>query len=146
MCKTIGRPPEYKNVEDMQKKIDEYFADCDGHILIDDEGHAITDKEGNPVIVGKKPYTITGLALALGFASRQALLNYQGKRAFYDTVTRAKMRCQEFAETMLYDKNGSRGAQFSLDHNFGWSKDGADAGGNVQGVVMIPAVITGDSQ
>lgn len=69
---------------------------------------------------------MTGLALALGFTTRQALINYQAKRAFVDTVTRAKARCEEYAERRLYDRDGSRGAEFSLRHNFRWADPGGE--------------------
>ena len=54
----------------------------------------------------------------------QALLNYQARsKAFNDTLTRAKSRCEEYAEARLYDKDGSNGAKFSLANNFkGWSE------------------------
>ena len=58
------------------------------------------------------------LALVLGLSSRQALLNYQGREEFNDTVTRAKARVEEYAESRLFDKDGSNGAKFSLANNF----------------------------
>ena len=121
--KKIGRPPMFKSAEEMQAKIDKYFEDCKGHILTDAEGMAITDKYNNPLRVGVRPLTITGLALALGFTSRQALLNYQGKKAFVDTITRAKTRIEQYAEERLFDKDGANGAKFSLANNFeGWKE------------------------
>lgn len=119
----MARPLDYKTVEELQKAIDKYFDDCQGTPLLDAEGNAVIDKYGVPVIVGVKPPTITGLSLALGFNSRQALLNYQAKKQFHDTVTRAKSRCEEYAEARLYDRDGNRGAQFSLTYNFGWSQN-----------------------
>lgn len=77
--------------------------------------------KGHPVVIGAKPPTVTGLALALGFASRQAMLNYQGRKQFNDAITRAKARCEAYAEARLYDRSGANGAQFSLRCNFGWS-------------------------
>lgn len=118
----IGRPPKYKNREEIEEKIEKYFKDCEGHELTDEEGNTVYNKYGYPVIVDRKPLTITGLALALGFASRQALLNYQGKQEFNDTITRAKTRVEQYAEERLFDKDGSNGAQFSLRNNFkGWN-------------------------
>ena len=116
----MARPLKYKTVEELQAAIDAYFTDCKGKPLLDEDGAAVTDKYGEPVIVDVHPPTVTGLALALGFASRQALLNYQGKKAFNDTITRAKSRCEEYAESRLYDRDGVRGAQFSLEYNFRW--------------------------
>lgn len=124
MSKRPGRPPAYKTPEEMQEKIDEYFTRCAGEMLRDDNGDPVCDKWGQPVFVNVRPPTVTGLALALGFTTRQALLNYQAKPRFVDTITRAKSRCEEYAESRLYDRNGARGAMFSLTNNFkGWSNN-----------------------
>ena len=118
-----GRPPYYRSKEEIQQKIDEYFRECEGTPLMDGDKPAL-DKWGRPVIIGSKPPTITGLALALGFASRQALLNYQGREEFNDTITRAKTRVEQYAEERLFDKDGTSGAQFSLRNNFkGWNNE-----------------------
>ena len=116
-----GRPPKFKSKDEMQEKIDAYFEECKGRVLTDDEGKVITDKYGQPVIIDRKPLTVTGLALALGFSSRQSLLDYEAKKEFLDTITRAKARVEEYTEMMLFDKNASNGAKFSLANNFeGW--------------------------
>nr|DAU80468.1 MAG TPA: DNA packaging protein gp3 [Caudoviricetes sp.] len=121
--KTVGRPPKYESKEQIEGLIEQYFMDCEGEILKDAEGNPILNKWGNPVIVNQRPPTITGLALALGFASRQALLNYQGKKEFNDTITRAKSRIEQYAEERLFDRDGSNGAKFSLSNNFsGWGE------------------------
>lgn len=119
-----GRPPKYNSKEELEEKINQYFEECKGEILNDSEGNPMVDKWGNPIIVGKKPVTITGLALALGFSGRQTLLNYQGRKEFMDTITRAKSRVEQYAEERLFDKDGTSGAQFSLRNNFkGWNCD-----------------------
>lgn len=117
----VGAPPRYKTVKEMQEAIDKYFEECKGTILKDENGEPYLDKYGSPIIYDRKPLTITGLALALGFNSRQALLNYQAKAEFHDTVTRAKAVVERYAEERLYDKDGANGAKFSLANNFdGW--------------------------
>ena len=119
----VGRPPKYKDKKEIEGLIEQYFKDCEGTLLKDDEGNIIFDKYSNPVIVGAKPPTITGLALALGFNSRQSLLNYQGKKEFMDTITRAKSQVEKYVEERLFDKDGSNGAKFSLTNNFkGWAE------------------------
>ena len=117
----VGRPPMYQTAEEMQEKIDAYFESCKGRYLEDDDGNYVLTKSGLPIIVDARPLTITGLALALGFASRQALLNYQAKDEFHDTILRAKARVECYAEERLFDKDGANGAKFSLANNFdGW--------------------------
>lgn len=119
----VGRPPKYKSKEEIQEKIDDYFKACEGTVLKDKDGTPVFDKYGNVIITGTKPPTITGLALALGFTSRQALLNYQAKKEFVDTITRAKTRVEQYAEERLFDRDGANGAKFSLANNFkGWNE------------------------
>ena len=119
----VGRPPMYNTKEEIQEKIDAYFEDCKGKMLYDPEGKPLTDKYGMPVIFGARPLTVTGLALALGFTSRQALLNYQAKDEFVDTIMRAKAVVEQYAEERLFDKDGANGAKFSLANNFdGWKE------------------------
>lgn len=121
--KAVGRPPRYKSKEEIEEKIEEYFKECEGEILKDDEGKPIFNKYGSPVVIQQRPPTVTGLALALGFTSRQALLNYQAKKEFVDTITRAKSRVEAYAEERLFDRDGTSGAQFSLRNNFkGWTE------------------------
>ena len=114
----VGRPPMFKSAVEMQILIDEYLVKCQGTVLKDTNGDMVFDKYGQPVIINQKPPTVTGLALALGFTCRMSLLNYQGKKGFVDTVTRAKARVEEYTETRLFDKDGSNGAKFSLANNF----------------------------
>lgn len=114
-----GAPRKWKSVKAMQEAIDAYFKKCEGEPLIVD-GSVAVDKYGVPIIINVKPPTVTGLALALGFTGRQALLDYQARPEFADTVKRAKSRCEEYAEARLYDKDGANGAKFSLGCNFGW--------------------------
>lgn len=120
---TAGRKPFYNSPEEMQEKIDEYFKLCEGEPLLDSDGVPMRNKYGKIIRDGRKPPTITGLALALGFASRQALLNYEAKDTFYDTITRAKSRVEQYTEERLFDKDGNAGAKFSLMNNFkGWKE------------------------
>lgn len=133
----MARPLKYKTAEELQKAIDAYFLACEGELLRDDDGNPVLNKWGAPVMVGQKPPTVTGLALSIGLASRQALLNYQGRKAFNDTITRAKSRCEEYAESRLYDRDGAMGAKFSLINNFkGW-KEKTDESKDKDDVIRI---------
>lgn len=113
----IGRPPKYKTAEEMQEKINQYFRECDGYPITDRDGNTVFDKYGNPAM-RSTPYTITGLALALGFTGRQALLGYEAKDAFADTIARAKARVEAFAEGKLFESGIANGAKFALGNNF----------------------------
>lgn len=138
-----GRPPAYKTVAEMQKVIDKYFEDCNGEYITDDDGNLMTDKHGKPVKTKERPLTITGLALALGFTTRQALLNYEGRADFVDTIKKAKSRIEQYAEERLFDKDGVNGAKFNLSNNFkGWS-DKQQIDSNVN---LSPVVFTGSDE
>lgn len=133
--------PRYKTVEEMQAVIDQYFEGCKGEPIIGDDGQPILDKYGQPFIINAHPPTVTGLALALGFTSRQALLNYQAKKAFVDTVLRAKARIEAYAEERLFDRDGQRGAEFSLKYNFRWADEKKQDEDEGHGVAELPAVL-----
>lgn len=118
MAHAGGRPKKYNSSEEMQKDIDKYFEDCKGEIVKDKDGNPVLNKWGEVIRIDAKPPTVTGLALALGFNSRTSLLNYQDTDEFVNTVTRAKARCEAYAESRLFDKDGANGARFSLSNNF----------------------------
>ena len=145
-----GRPPKWKSTEAMQEVIDAYFEDCQGHPLVGEDRRVVMDKRGVPIIAGAHPPTVTGLARALGLTSRRALMNYQKKKEFADTIARAKTRCEEYAEERLYDKDGQRGAIFLLKCGFRWNKDGKDSEASDNsadcGVVELPAVMDAPAQ
>lgn len=137
----------YKTPEEMQEKIDAYFAECEGHPLLDDKGKIVTDKFGYPITIGAKPLTVTGLALALGFTTRQSLLNYQARsKKFQTIIEKAKLQIENYAEMRLYDKDGANGAKFNLQNNFKhWDADKAKAdeskGPAVNIICDIPHVV-----
>lgn len=101
-----GRPPKYTRPGAMHEVVDRYFEERDGKLLTDEGGNPVLNRSGAPVIEGKKPPTIPGLALALGFRSRQSLLNYQAKRDFQDIISDAKLRVEEYTEERLLTGKG----------------------------------------
>lgn len=129
-----GRPLKFESVEELQKKIDLYFTDCDPHMeevteWVDArtaEGKLIKDENGlnylvevsHKVMTKQKPYTITGLALALD-TSRETLLDYQERPEFSDTIKKAKDKVHSFVEYTLMTGNPT-GAIFNLKNNYGW--------------------------
>jgi len=101
-----GRPLKFKTPEELQEKIDAYFATTGRQV----------DKDGNEYF---EPITITGLALALD-TSRKVLVEYEEKDEFSNAIKRAKLRCENFAEKMLYSGKSPAGSIFALK-NFNWT-------------------------
>lgn len=115
---------KFKTPEEMQEKIDAYFESCKGEVLTDKDGNTVFNKFDEPVMVGVKPLTVTGLALALGFTTRQALMNYQARGEFKNIIETAKLKIENYAEMRLYDRDGCNGARFNLQNNFrAWDAD-----------------------
>jgi len=112
---TMARHKKYKTVQEIESIIDGYFKSC-FEPKIDKSGNPITI-EGERQRVQVKPFTIGGLAHALDM-SRQSLLNYQKDDRFFDTITRAKRRCEVYAEESLFDRNSVQGAKFTLINNY----------------------------
>ncbi|MDD5355070.1 MAG: terminase small subunit [Candidatus Omnitrophica bacterium] len=122
--KKTGKPRQYSDAEQMQKKIDEYFTSCFSP-KIDKLGNIIHDKNGNEILEQTRPFTMSGLAYALDL-SRVGLLNYSKRPEFISTIMRARQRCEIYAEERLFDKDGCQGAKFSLINNYENWKDKTD--------------------
>lgn len=106
-----GRPLKFKNKEDLQNKITEYF-----------------------LVTPPEEIAITGLALFLD-TTRETLCSYEEKDEFIDTIKRAKLTV-EFAYEKRLIKNGNAGSIFALK-NFGW-KDKSEH--EYQGGITINSV------
>lgn len=92
----VGRPLKFETAEEMAKMANDYFQNI---------------PEGEPL-------TITGLALHLGFESRQSFYDYEERGEFSYTIKRARMRVENAYEKNLHSQN-STGSIFALK-NFGW--------------------------
>ena len=121
-----GSVPRFKKPEEIQEKVDQYFKECEGTLLRDHNGDPMLTKWGDPIYIDRKPPTVTGLALALGFKSRSGLRYYQGKKMFKDVILEAKSRVEQYVEEQLFTRDGAKGAQFSLRYNFkNWETESA---------------------
>ena len=103
-------PPKFETPEQLQKKIDEYFENCP-------DTKTFTTKSGEEILVPIP--TITGLALFLGFESRQSFYDYEKREMFSYTIKRARLQIEKSYEQMLFGQNCA-GAIFALK-NLGWS-------------------------
>lgn len=107
--------PKFRSVKALENRIEAYFTRCRGEVLTDEAtGLPVLDRKGKPVIIGDHPPTQTGLALALGFPTRAAMLNYRGKPAMEALLLTARSRVEQYAEERLFDREGSAGARFTL--------------------------------
>ena len=107
---------KYDSLEALEAGIDKYFSDCKSKPVLDDDGNQITDKHGNPMFYPEEPPTTTGLALSLGITP-QTLCNYGKNDNYFETVNLARLRCLDYKEKRLYDKDGVQGAKFDLANN-----------------------------
>ena len=93
-----GQPPKYSSPEELDIKVQEYLAE---------------------IKLNSEPATITGLALYLGFCSRQSFYDYENLKEFSYTIKKARLTIESKYEIALHGGNAS-GPIFALK-NLGWS-------------------------
>jgi len=98
----------YKNPQDLQKKVDEYFKSGL-------KKKTIITKSGLPVTV--EIPTITWLCLFLWFEDRHSFNSYEKYPEFTSTIKQARSRIESHYEELAQE--GNTGAIFALK-NFGW--------------------------
>lgn len=101
---SVGRPLKFKNKEELENAIEQYFLSCED-----------PEKPG----FYSRPLTITSLAVYLD-TSRETLLDYQEKDEFSDTIKKAKQRIHAWTEEQLYRNTQVTGVIFNLKNNYGW--------------------------
>lgn len=145
----MARPRRWTKVSDMQKAIDAYLDSCKIEYLRDENGEIVQNCKGEPVILSNKRATVAGLALALGFNSRQSLLNYmqrtdEEEKPFVDAITRAKLTIEDATAQAAFERDSARGACFLLQNGFGYREEkGVDVSGEMTNRV-INVTITDD--
>jgi len=107
-----GRPPKYKNKDELQKKITEYFENGMRKRKV------VVGPPANKSIVEIPVPTITGLALFLGFESRQSFYDYEKNNEFSYTIKKSRTFIEREYEELLSTGNVT-GAIFALK-NMGW--------------------------
>lgn len=91
-----GRPPIYKDAQELWDKAMEYFDSVD------------------------KP-TITRLCLHLGFDSRQSFYDYQSVPEFSYTIKRLRTMIEAEYEDLVTDKDSATAGVIFALKNLGWS-------------------------
>jgi len=105
----------------MSTAIEAYFDECDKR------EKPVVNKDGSVTYIPHPmPYTMSGLAEAIGI-SRRRLLDYNDREdeygeEFRPTATHARARVERNLEERLYDGVGSpAGIIFGLKNNYGWT-------------------------
>jgi len=109
----FGRPRKFTDPEKLNILAEKFFQECD-------------EKE--------EPYTITGLALAMGFCSRKQFLEYAAHKDFRNALEPHKSRCEAYAEKRLF-QGPAAGPIFALK-NYGW-KDTSETTVTVKPPVLV---------
>jgi len=119
-----GRPLKYKTVEELEKHIDLFFEECKSIIMTDAAtGKVLTTNSGMPILEHNPP-TLTGLALHLGFESRQSIYDYENRNdQFSYTIKHARLRCENWAEKNMLAGNVAPAAGIFVLKNYGWRDD-----------------------
>ena len=121
---TIGRPPKFETPDLLFEKCRQYFATCKPEPLTfpgeDGKPLIVLDKAGKPTMIDHKP-TLAGLALFLGFASRQSIYDLRDKSdAFAYVIKSAMTQIEgEHEENLFTSANG--GSKFWLTNNARYS-------------------------
>lgn len=111
----VGRPLKFKTPALLRQAVEDYFTYCDNRTR-----EVFVEKLGETIVISNPaPYTMVGLARALGL-SRQSLLDYAERNEYFDTIKDARLRVEEFNENQLHEGRNAAGVIFNLKNNFGW--------------------------
>lgn len=120
MTNKVGRPRKIDSPETFDNLVDTYMTVC--------------QDPDNP-----KAITLTGMILALGLTSREALDNYLDYPEFVDSVKRAKLLVEQEYENRLVAGTNAAAPIFALK-NFGW-KDKQEVSQNISGELGITEIV-----
>lgn len=107
-----GRPRIYTDPQLLSDNVDAYFESIEPVEEKDDEGNVIG-------LIGGEPPTVTGLALYLGFSSKDSLYDYRDRKEFSDSIKRGLAKIEQHHEKSL-NKKACTGHIFALK-NMGWA-------------------------
>ncbi len=103
--------PKFSSADELDKLVDAFFKQLEGK-------KRASQKTAAPKTVEPKPATLTGLALHLGFNSREQFERYENKGKFASNLKKARLRIEAIYEKKLHQSTFG-GAVFALK-NLGW--------------------------
>ena len=108
-----GTIPMFRTEEELQSAIDKYFEEAVPKRCIDDNGETY--------VIFNAP-TITGLAYALGFESRQSMYDYEQRESTSYTIKRARLRiANQYEQNLSNPRVRPAGAIFALKNIDSWT-------------------------
>ena len=122
-----GRPALYSTQGELDKKVEEYFEWIKGEYEERTGTRKTTRKDGSSTeetytywfeIRPRETPSITGLAMFLGFESRQSMYDYEKKPEFSYSIKKALLKVENTYENGLWQEKPT-GAIFALK-NMGW--------------------------
>ena len=122
-----GRTPFFNNPEELETKVEEYFIWVKGEYEERSGDRTITKKDGTIInetytywftIRERETPSVTGLAMFLGFESRQSMYDYEKKAEFSYSIKKALLKVENTYEGGLWQEKPT-GAIFALK-NMGW--------------------------
>jgi hypothetical protein len=139
-----GRPAKFNSPDEMQTAIDAYFAECDPHpvqVMFEKTNPKtkLVEVKTETRLSYQVPYTMTGLARALGFESRSSLVDYRKRGKFSHTLLAAKLKIEEQVEIRMLTSNGVvAGIIFNAKNNFGWKDKQEQEVTGANGTPLMP--------
>lgn len=145
----VGRPKKWQTLEELETAIQGYFDSCfvkkteRKRVQVPNEDcecdlnagveckcprkyeyldEPIKDESGENVFIQIRPFTVTGLAVALD-TSRDVLLDYEKNpenAEFSNAIKNAKQIIHNYAEEYLFSGKNVVGAIFNLKNNWGY--------------------------
>ncbi len=105
-----------RSVNELKRRIHDYF-ESRLSAVVDKNGIPMTDIDGEVVKKVAIPYTVTGLALALGCESREELSSFENPE-MQRYIKMSIMKIEEYAEERLFNKEAFSGVKLFLSVNF----------------------------
>lgn len=145
-----GRKPFFENPDDLENKVIEYFEWIQGEYEEREGIRTITSGKGENQSTITETYTywftirpketpsITGLAIFLGFESRQSMYDYLKKPDFSYSIKKALLKVENSYESGLWLEKPT-GVIFALK-NMGWT-DKIETDITSKGESIVPPVV-----
>ncbi len=112
------------NLNELRKRVESYFKSRLVP-MTDKNGVPICDENGKVIEKTGLPYTLTGLALAIGCETRDELFTFENEE-MQRFIRMSVLKVEEYAEERLFSKEAFSGVKLFLATNFDRWREGAE--------------------